>query len=140
MRKFLCCIWVVLSANSMMAEIPKAERNALIDFFKATNGDNWTNTWDIDADVSNWYGLKVVNDHVTEINLFRNNLNGIIPSSIGDFKELESLILAFNGITGELPDEITELPRLRVLKLEMNRIKGELPENIGDLVKLEELT
>ena len=141
MRNLICyLVLLVLSVHSIFADVPQSEKKALIEFFGSTNGDGWKTKWDISTDVSKWHGVKVVADHVTEINLFRNNLIGTIPKSIGNLKNLVSLNLAFNSLTGELPEEMVELTKLRVLKIEINRFRGELPKGLGNLKSLVELT
>ena len=123
-----------------LAKVPRNEKAALIDLYQSTNGNHWIKKWDLKAPVSEWYGIKVEDNHVVSINLFRNNLMGPIPETIGKLTHLKVLNLAFNNITGELPKEIGMLAELRILKLEMNRIKSKLPEDLGRLKKLEELT
>lgn len=61
------------------------EREALITFYKATGGDNWTNNtnWCSDKPVGEWYGIQT-NDEglVATIELPDNNLCGIISKNI----------------------------------------------------------
>ena len=47
------------------------ERAALIEFYQATGGDNWTNktNWCSDEPVNEWYGITRTGDYITEINL-----------------------------------------------------------------------
>ncbi len=133
-------VLLCITVHTVMADVPKKEKESLIELYNAMKGDEWQRKWNLDAEISTWQGVTVRNNHVVEINLFNNNLQGVIPSSIGDLEKLESLNLAFNGITGELPKEIAQLTRLRVLKIEMNRIKGELPLELGRMRSLMELT
>ena len=124
----------------MQAKVSKAEKMALLDLYKSTNGTSWIKQWNMDQPVSEWYGVTVEGNHVVEISLFRNNLSGIIPQSIGKLTHLRILNLAFNTLSGELPATISRLQNLEVLKIEMNRLKGKLPSEIGNMVKLLELT
>ena len=59
------------------SDIPQAEADALIAFYDATGGDDWTtNTgWKTDTTVGNWYGVTVAGGHVTELDLSDNNLS-----------------------------------------------------------------
>ena len=101
MKKLLSFLLVFLvTGNMVFAEVSDVEKNALVDFYESTNGKHWKNKWDLKAPVTEWYGVKVIDDHVVEINLFRNNLMGPISESIGDLKYLEVLNLAFNNIKG----------------------------------------
>ena len=68
-----------------------ADRDALIALYNATDGANWTNTWDLDADITTWYGITLDEDgSVTHIELSNNNLIGFIPSEIGNLTNLIS--------------------------------------------------
>src|SRR5690606_25430630 len=52
------------------------DKQALIALYNATDGPNWTNTWDLNADISTWHGITVNNEgRVTEIILYDNNLS-----------------------------------------------------------------
>ncbi len=134
--------FVVLFSTCFLvsAKISKTERKALIAFYESTNGPEWVHTWNLEEPEAQWYGVKVVDNHVVEINLFRNNLKGVIPASIGNLEHLKVFNVAFNTLTGELPASIARLEDLEILKIEMNRFKGALPESFGSLTKLKELT
>ena len=55
-----------------------AERDALVALYHATNGPSWHENrgWCTDAPLSEWYGVKVKEGHVVELELFENNLQG----------------------------------------------------------------
>ncbi|MEM6541535.1 MAG: hypothetical protein AAF634_10255, partial [Bacteroidota bacterium] len=137
---FLVLQGSAFSLFSNVVEISAEERKALLDIYEYTQGQEWNRVWDLDLPVSSWHGVLVRDHRVVGLNLFNNNLNGILPESIGNLKYLEHLNLAFNTLTGVLPKDIAKLRRLRILKLEMNRFKGALPEGIGELSYLEELS
>ncbi|HET8737416.1 MAG TPA: hypothetical protein VFM69_12530 [Pricia sp.] len=133
-------VWgATLLAGSEEREADR-ERDALVDLYESTNGSGWTTNWNLRKPVSEWHGVKVVNGRVVEIDLFRNNLTGRIPRSIGNLKHLVKLDLGFNALGGELPQSLVSLSNLKILKLEMNRIRGMLPADIGALEDLEELS
>jgi len=142
LKKVLLLLTVIsiTVTGDIYAQVSSKEKKALIELNERTEGQNWDQKWNFDEPVSNWHGIKVVNGKVQEINLFRNNLKGAIPESIGNLKNLIYLNLAFNKINGEIPLSITKLSKLKVLKLEMNVIMGELPNEIGNLTSLEEFT
>ncbi|WP_334055897.1 leucine-rich repeat domain-containing protein [Polaribacter sp. P097] len=118
------------------AQVSQQERQALIDFYNATDGDNWTNNtnWDTDpnstSDVSTWFGVTTVNsngqEYVARLFLNSNNLVGNLP----DFKNLTKLLrleIANNTISGEI--DINKLPlTLNVLQLSSNQITGSIPD------------
>ncbi|MBT8298681.1 MAG: hypothetical protein KJO52_10130, partial [Maribacter sp.] len=72
----------VFSFNTILADISIDEKQALIDLYHSTNGEAWKNSWDIKSSYKKWHGVKVENDQVVEINLFHNNLAGVLPESI----------------------------------------------------------
>jgi Leucine-rich repeat (LRR) protein len=139
MKKILLTIGLSLFTIVMIAQISAREKQALIDFYKATNGEKWTNSWNLDAPVSNWHGVTIKNNAVTEISLFFNNIEGTIPATIGAFSELEKLELSFNKISGTIPTEIGNLKNLKILAFNGNNLTGDLPGSIGNLTMLEEL-
>lgn len=139
------------------------EREALIEFYEALDGDNWTrnDNWCSDKPISEWYGLVVSDDgYVWGIVLYQNNLSGEIPSVVGAFKNMRYLSLQYNNITGRIPDVFGEMPELYSLSLRNNKISAfpyemnslrhlmqlylsgndlncEIPESIGELSKLQ---
>lgn len=90
------------------------EREALIAFYKATDGDNWTNNtnWCTDADITTWYGISVRDRHVVSMNLYKNNLSGTLPEEIGDLQYLFEIMLSSNNLTGHLSDKFYSLLNL----------------------------
>ncbi|WP_297092238.1 C39 family peptidase [uncultured Draconibacterium sp.] len=116
----------------------EADSLALIDFYTATNGDNWLNNDDwMDGPVYTWYGITVENGRVTSIDLPENDLNGAIPASIGQLDGLTELLLNGNDIGGTLPDEMGNLTQLEVLWLEYNQLDGALPTALCGLPLME---
>ena len=87
-------------------DVPQYETDALIDFYYATNGPNWTNNtgWGIDPVVGNWYGVTVVNGHVTKLDLIGNGktLSGPGAPFLVALSELTLLHLYTTGVTGEI--------------------------------------
>lgn len=113
--------------------------NALMTFYNATGGENWTNNtnWGSDKPFSEWYGLGAIDNMITSITLDNNNLKGYIPEEISEFKELTILQLLDNKITGTIPNSICNLEKLTDLRLENNRLTGELPKDMGNMTALE---
>ncbi|WP_281309718.1 leucine-rich repeat domain-containing protein [Flavobacterium flavigenum] len=130
------------TASTLVADIPQTEKDALLALYNSTNGNNWTKKtgWDFSTPVtSGWYGITVTAGHVTGINLSNNNLNGIIPSSIGQLTELQTFYLNQNQLIGTIPSEIRELTKLTLLYLHTNQLSGTIPAEIGQLTKLTSL-
>lgn len=113
---------------------------ALIALYNATNGPNWTNTWNLDQSVDNWYGVTLDdNGCVTELNLFFNQLSGTIPNQIGNLSKLKILKLWANDLSGQIPSSIGNLTNLEELVLSSNELTGTIPSTIGGLTNLREL-
>ena len=62
---FALCLFSVFA----FANISTQEKDALVALYNATQGDNWTQSWDLNADVTTWQGLTIKDDKVIEIDL-----------------------------------------------------------------------
>ncbi|MGJ8734922.1 MAG: immunoglobulin domain-containing protein, partial [Cellulophaga sp.] len=127
-------------------EVSEADRQALIDFYNATNGDSWTNTinanqpWlvnDPTSSVCDWHGVTVdTASKVVGVQLPNNNVRGVFPTVIENLIDLETLDLSENSIIGEIPDTISNLVNLEDLNLRDNTLSGKIPTTVGGLQKL----
>nr|WP_299384833.1 immunoglobulin domain-containing protein [Allomuricauda sp.] len=132
---------ITLTVTPDTCGVSATERQALLDLYNSTNGANWTNTvannqpWDINIPVCDWYGVTVVNGNVTELKL-TNNLNGNLPSSIGNLVNLQILKLTSNQLTGNIPVEIGQLQNLTHLEFDFNQLTGTIPSGIGQFQNL----
>jgi Leucine-rich repeat (LRR) protein len=153
--------WAMVGQNT----IPQIERDALIAFYKSTDGDNWVNTkannkpWKINdptSDVSNWYGIEVSNGHVVMLGSHSsnaedfkdNNIRGSIPPEIRNLTSLTRFVLdnlsyspssTSNKLIGSIPKEIGNLTNLKILTLSKIQLTGSIPIEIGNLTKLTNL-
>ena len=107
------------------AQPSRAEYDALIALYQATNGANWTNNtgWrnavpGVVQDVSGWYGVTVdATGRVTRIFLYNNQLSGTIPPQLSNLTALQRLNLGNNKqISGPIPGELGSLTQLLALK------------------------
>lgn len=113
-------------------------RQALVDLYNSTDGDNWINNanWCSDKPLSEWYGIYTYDeldyqnagDKVYAVALARNNLKGSLPKSIGDLSEVNSLSLYGNPISGMLPSEIFRLNQVELYDCQLEAI--EVPESV----------
>jgi Leucine-rich repeat (LRR) protein len=128
------------------AQIPAAERAALIKLYNDTDGPNWlrNDNWlgpvgqECDPALG-WYGVTCVAGHVDELYLVDNLLDGPIPSELSDLTEIRFLLLKGNNLTGTLPPELGTLSNLVTLHLFNNDLTGEIPPEYGGLSNLESL-
>ncbi|KAL5768304.1 hypothetical protein ACOSQ2_015087 [Xanthoceras sorbifolium] len=72
--------------------------------------------------------------------LHHNQLEGSIPSSLGQCKELLRISLDGNKFTGIIPRNIGNLSLLQELYLDTNDLKGSIPPEIGNLHNLKVLS
>jgi hypothetical protein len=139
MRKTVLIVALALTPASFAhAQIPTAERDALIALYNATNGAGWTNNtgWDtaILGTECTWYGItcNLGWGQVTNISLSNNNLIGTIPSELGDLEKLFYLFLDRNQLTGSIPSQLGNLSSLVNLHLHDNQLSGSIPPELGN--------
>ena len=130
---------IITVKQSGLKEILDMERAALVDFYNATGGNNWTNNenWCSDKPVGEWYGI--VTDErglVSYLHLDENNLTGTIPESIGNLVNLQGIFMRSNKLTGEIPATIGNLTMLHSIWLDNNALSGSIPESICNLKEL----
>lgn len=141
--------------HSFSSNTSASDSLALIAFYNATGGPNWTNNsnWlDDQQPISNWYGVTVdgggcvvcldfdgLDDCLNTPEGLGNNLTGTIPPAIGSLSNLTDLYLGDNLLSGMIPTEIANLSNLRTLNFDGNQIIGTIPsaiENLTNLVRL----
>uniref|UniRef100_A0A7S4NRK8 Leucine-rich repeat-containing N-terminal plant-type domain-containing protein n=1 Tax=Paramoeba aestuarina TaxID=180227 RepID=A0A7S4NRK8_9EUKA len=135
---FLFCCGVL--SEDTQNEIDR-EMNSLIEFYHSTKGESWfkSDNWldgppcgDDALESSNkggWYSLSCAGGRVVAINMPNNNMSGTLPSSLGDFTKLLSLVVSNNQIGGEIPSELFHSSILS-LYLNNNSFTGTLNDDI----------
>lgn len=113
------------------------ERAALVEFYNATDGNNWNRNdyWCSDRPIEYWYGVGVTNGNVVRISLNNNNLTGQICESLGELSYLQELLLRNNKLSDEISHIISRLPYLITLDLSKNRLTGNLPDILDYMVQ-----
>ena len=118
------------------------DRAALVDFYNATDGANWTNNdnWLTDEPLGEWYGVKTDGDgRVNYLSFEQNQLSGQIPASLGNLSNLEILYLSYNRLSGQIPASLGRLSNLTELHIGANQLTGTIPPDLGRLNNLEGL-
>tara|TARA_R110002096_G_scaffold56474_4_gene144115 strand:- start:4538 stop:8548 length:4011 start_codon:yes stop_codon:yes gene_type:complete len=156
----------LLSTYSIFSQVPQSERDALIAFYNATNGDNWTNNtnWNTATPVSTWFGITTVfsngEEHVSaiwiqdnnlsgtlsgqlqnleflvDLVLDQNNIGGVLPSQLANINNLFRISLFGNNLIGNIPSEYQLLNNLQVLNLGSNQLSGNISSEIGNFSSL----
>ena len=117
----------------------KADREALIAFYHATGGPQWTGNenWLTDQPLGEWYGVRTNSQgHVAELILTNNNLTGTLPPELGTLSDLRYLDFYGNNLTGPIPPELGNLSRLLGLAILYNNLTGPIPPELGNLSHL----
>ena len=124
---------------------PKSERDVLIEFYDATNGDNWKSSynngnWKSNKPLSEWYGVTTDSSgRVTKLELGSRGLTGSIPAALGNLTNLTELRLDHNRLTGSIPAALGKLNNLERLWLDYNQLTGSIPAALGNLNNLTSL-
>lgn len=118
-------------------------RQALIDFYKAMDGDHWYNNtnWCSDKPIGEWFGVYSDRPYVWSLYLPNNNLKGELPSGIvSRMGPMAEFRLGDNQISGSFPKEVANNISLQYLEVARNQITGELPERLPLLPILKSLS
>ncbi|MGF1671219.1 MAG: hypothetical protein ACFCU6_12290, partial [Balneolaceae bacterium] len=118
-------LWVIHSnlLHAQNLDSVEGDRQALVDLYNATNGDNWKNNsgWLQGNPSNNWHGIEVDGSgRVIRVNLKDNNLRGTsgLPESIGNLKRVTYFNILYNFVSGPLPESLfSELSNLVYLYL-----------------------
>jgi hypothetical protein len=124
--------------------------DALNDIYTATNGEAWVCTrssgtpWVFTSTANpcddNWIGIGCTSDnHVQLLLLAYCNLDGTLPASIGQLRNLTHLSLSTNRLRGVIPDVFDEMPGLTEIYLSKNQLSGPMPPSLSQMVNVSTL-
>ena len=135
----------VIRQLSISCSISNETYNALYTFYNSTNGNNWrTNcksNWNFQSNNSQpcseqnpWYGITC-NHHcqITELNLPFCNLQGTIPTDLGNLTNMTYFYLSFNSLTGTIPTELGNMKNTNDFLLNSNNLTGTIPTEFGNM-------
>ncbi len=143
--QFITCL--ILCPILCLAQNRYEDSLALVALYNATNGPNWTNTWNLAQPMDTWYGVNLDsngriicidmdgddNDCTGDYDKFGNNLSGNIPPEIGNLSSLRRLYLLNNQLIGSIPPEMGNLNDLQSLLLGGNQLTGSIPPEFEHL-------
>jgi len=135
--------WTVGSGGSVLNICEPIRQNcdpvqdslSLVAFFNATNGPNWTNSWNLNQPMRTWHGVvfDAQGDCIISLQLRNNGLSGEVPDGLV-FTKLRYLDLSQNALTGRFPD-LNGMPAIEFVALFENELSGTLPSTF-DLPQL----
>lgn len=134
---------LLLSSADFSVDKPASthpDYNALVALYNSTNGNNWTNSWNLTAPINTWFGLTFdTNNRVEFLDIYNNNLTGTIPVEIGNLPTIKRLNVYNNNLESEIPKEIWNLINLTDLRLGLNNLSlsNGIPTEIKNLTNLE---
>ncbi len=112
------------------------DRAALVALYNATDGANWNRNanWLTDETLDNWQGVSTNSDgRVNGLSISSNNMNGALPSELGNLSEMDVLMIASSSLSGSLPSSLGNLSKMRLLILSGNNLSGSIPAQLGNL-------
>ena len=83
--------------------------------------------------------LRLSHNYNDEDGFFTWGVKGLLPTELGQLKNLQHLDLRDNYLTGTLVTELGRLRQLRTLNLRNNFLMGPIPRYYANCVALEEL-
>jgi len=126
-----------------VSNLPCRERDslALVEIYEATDGANWTVTWDLSQSLDTWHGVTLSDEGcVDELDLRENGLTGTLPDAVGDMSDMTVLYMHYNDISGQIPANIGNLTNLEIIDLGDNNLEGEIPDEMSNMIRLKELS
>ncbi len=105
----------------------------LVILHEMTDGANWLYPWDLSTPMTDWYGITLLNDRVSSIDLRNNHLAGEL-SDFSNLTQLRSFYLNENQLTGFLPD-YSNLTSIEHLSFSFNSFSGYFP-NLSKTLQL----
>jgi hypothetical protein len=134
--RWAAAAWLVcLLPSPAAADIPPEERQVLLEIYRSTHGDEWTDHTDWNGEPGTeceWFGVRCGRDeaHVQVIVLDRNGLSGPLPGRLNQLKFLRSFSAIGNQLTGPIP-ALAGMQGLEYFNVSENQISGALPDLSG---------
>lgn len=137
-RSLICSTFLSLAGFTVTsAQVDIQDSLALVAFYYATDGDQWTNNtnW-LDGPVSSWHGVHLQGDRVSAINMYDNGLNGYLPQDLEQLTQLQALEIWSSSLSGGIPEIFGQMPEFYQITLEECGLTGEIPSSLGNCPNL----
>lgn len=122
-------------ASATPGDFRSADSLALVAFYNALDGENWSSAWNLDNPMTTWSGVSVSDDRVIQLSMYNRNLSGTIPTEIGSLTALTYLRMGNDPITGAIPASIGNLTNLTYVEVRNTQVST-IPNEIGQLANL----
>lgn len=149
----LLVLLLVNTIDHVSCTLSQIQYDSLKALYDSTGGSNWKshcNNWVFDNDktkpcINNWIGITCSCTTspctITSLSISQCNLQGSIPTEIGDLLDLNNLIFSDDkGLTGSIPVQLYSLNKLVVLRLAYCTFTGKIATEVGNLVDLKILS
>ncbi|OIW04161.1 hypothetical protein TanjilG_00721 [Lupinus angustifolius] len=139
MKVFPLCLLVSITLTVVTANL---EGDVLYSLKRTlSDPNNMLQTWDPTlVSPCTWFHVTCNSDNrVTRLELYENNIEGVIPPELGNLTNLVSLGLYNNNISGTIPPSLGNLKSLVFLRLNNNRLTGPIPKELVNLRNLKVL-
>lgn len=125
---FLCFFWSCAKPLLAQAIFP-ADSAVLLQIYAQCNGANWTRKWNLAENATKWEGVKIdpSTKRVFSLELPNNNLQGNLPTQIGNLTALQILNLENNRLAGQIPNFSPNQTVFHTLILGKNSFSGSIP-------------
>lgn len=126
---------LALTSVQMYSQDRQADSLILIDIYNDLGGEDWSTSdnWLTFAPLEDWYGVKIKDNRVSELNLSNIGIKGRIPSSLYDLDALRKLKFFTGEINQSLTDEIYKLQNLSELTIQNCGLTGTIPYRMDSL-------
>uniref|UniRef100_A0A6V7QRP3 Leucine-rich repeat-containing N-terminal plant-type domain-containing protein n=1 Tax=Ananas comosus var. bracteatus TaxID=296719 RepID=A0A6V7QRP3_ANACO len=135
-------VWFMLVIHPFLRVWANMEGDALHTLRTNLNDpNNVLQSWDPTlVNPCTWFHVTCNNDNsVIRVELYSNNISGIVPTDLGNLTNLVSLDLYLNNFSGEIPDTLGKLTKLRFLRLNNNSLSGPIPQSLTNINALQVL-
>ncbi|GAU14301.1 hypothetical protein TSUD_308610 [Trifolium subterraneum] len=124
---------LLLLLFSLLTIAKSNEREILLNLkssLQNSNNELIFNSWNANSSICSFHGITCNSfNSVTEINLPRTNLTGILPiDSLCNLQSLTKLVLGFNNFTGRVNESLRNCVNLQFLDLGNNIFSGPFPD------------